>query len=329
MTEPEKNAYILIRRKLVSSRAELARKLGISRPTASTVCESLLQQNLIKECGKGKSTGGATPTLLAANNTCPGIIGIDFGYTDKMSAVLLDGAGNITAQQETTFSPSDRKSITEQASFLIGELRKKTAVNGVALALSAIIDEKTHKVQRSINPLFCDESLFTQLRDLVQLPVFIANRSRAAAVSEAFGGAADKEENFALISLGRSVGAAFWCNGKLFCGAGSAAGEIRNLHLADGERLEDALAKDKIRSLEDLLEKCSDALRQLIDIMDFKLLVLSGRFADFGREFAPLLEKKLDCDVKIRLAEFGRYSAARGSAFLMAEELIGCVLNND
>ena len=39
MTDPEKNAYILIRRKLASSRADIARMLGVSRPTASSIVQ--------------------------------------------------------------------------------------------------------------------------------------------------------------------------------------------------------------------------------------------------------------------------------------------------
>ena len=325
MTELEKSAYILIRRRLAGSRAELARKLGVSRPTASSVCESLLEKNLICECGKGKSTGGTAPTLLSVNKDVPGVIGIDFGYTDKMSAVLIDGAGDIVSQQEITFDPADLKSIIQSAGTLVSELKKQGEVRGVALALSAVIDENSRRVLKSVNPLFCEAGFLPVLEAGLELPVFTANRSRAAAISEAFGGAADREMDFALISLGKSVGSAFWCGGRLFSGAASAAGEIRNLRLQSNERLEDALSRERVSacSREMILKKCAEALGQIIDIMDFKLFVLSGRFADFGSDFAPQLEEKLESwHVKVRQAKFGRFSAARGSAFQMVEELV-------
>ena len=325
MTDPEKSAYILIRRRLAVSRAELARSLGISRPTASSVCESLLEKQLILECGKGKPSRGIAPTLLSANKNLPGVIGIDFGYTDKMSAVLIDGAGDIIAQQEMTFDPSDMQSIAQSAKKIVEYFTLNHAVSGVALALSAVIDEKSRQVLKSVNPLFCSGNFVSVLEAELGQPFFISNRSRAAAVSEAFGGAADKEMDFALISLGKSVGAAFWCGGNLFGGSNSSAGEIRNLRLENGERLEDALSRERVAvcSREDILAKCAGALGQIIDIMDFKLLVLSGRFADFGNDFAPQLEKELEAwQVKVKQAKFGRFSAARGSAFQMVEELI-------
>ena len=131
--------------------------------------------------------------------------------------------------------------------------------------------------------------------------------------------------DFALLSLGKSVGAAFWCSGALFCGSNSAAGEIRNLRLSGGERLEEALSREAVSrsNRKELLAKCADALCQIMDVMDFKLLVLSGRFADFGEDFAYQLEQELSASqAQVKPARFGRFSAARGSAFQMAEEQI-------
>ena len=323
MTDLEKTAYILIRRKTAESRAELARKLGVSRPTASTVTESLLKAGLVREGGKGKSTGGATPTLLCADEKAAYFIGIDFGYTDKMSAVLTDGSGSIIRKEERNFDPADLSSMAENARILVSSLAADIPINGIAVALSAVINEESRQVRKSINPLFCDGNFTEFLEKHLGYPVFPANRSRAAAISEAFGGAADKEQDFALISLGKSVGAAFWCGGGLFCGSGSSAGEIRNLRLPDGRRLETALAREKTEKMDrkELAQLCAEALSQIIDIMDIKLLVLSGRFADFGSDFASLLEEQLaeHGPVKVRQAKFGRFSAARGSAFQMAE----------
>lgn len=329
MSELERSAYILIRRGIARTRAELARKLAISRPTASAAAEKLLSRGLIRECGKGRSTGGTTPILLSAEPDTPGFVGIDMGYNDRMSAVLLDGAGGILARGECVFDPTDLGSITENARRLVRSLCAGRQISGTAAALPAIVDEETGTVIRSVNPLFRKSGIREVLEEKLASPLFIANRSRAAAIAEAFGGAADGEENFALISLGRSVGATFWCGGGVFKGSGSAAGEIRNLRLASGERLEQRLAPERTADAprEEILEICADAMSQIVDIMDLKLLILSGRFADFGDDFSSALEETLAGkigEVRVRPARFGRYSAARGCAFQMGELFIPC-----
>ena len=324
MTDLEKNAYILIRRGCACSRADLARRLGVSRPTASTVAEGLLARGLIRECGKGKSTGGTTPILLSAEAGLAGCVGIDLGYADRMSAVLLDSAGNILGKKECEFDPMDLTSMVVNSKKLVHTLSSGKKLIGVALALSAIIDEKTRRVINSINPVLRNNQLQSLLEETLGCPIFLSNRPRAAAFSEAFGGAAGLKSDFALISLGRSVGAAFWCGGKIFCGSGSAAGEIRNLRVASGDRLEEALSPERTAGAdrEAILEICAEAMSQIVDIMDLNLLILSGRFADFGRDFSALLEKhlrKTGTPANVRAARFGRFSAARGCALRMGE----------
>ena len=326
MTDLEKNAYMLIRRGCACSRADLARRLGVSRPTASTVAKGLLARGLIRECGKGKSTGGTTPILLSAETGLPGCVGIDLGYADRMSAVLLDSAGNILEKKECEFDPMDLSSMAVNSKKMVRTLSSGKKLVGVAVALSAIIDETTGRVINSINPALRSNQLQSMLKETLEYPVFSTNRSRAAAFSEAFGGAADQMD-FALISLGRSIGAAFWCGGKLFCGSGSAAGEIRNLRVASGVRLEQALSPERTSGAdrEAILEICADAMSQIIDIIDLNMLILSGRFADFGRDFSVLLEKRLretGTPATVRAAQFGRFSAARGCALRMGELII-------
>lgn len=325
MTDTEKNAFIMIRRKLASSRADIARMLGVSRPTASTVVQSLLDAGLIAECGKGKSNGGANPIALAVNRNHAFTIGIDLGYTDCMSAVLIDGAGCIIAEKELNFSPSDLHDLAAKSVEVISEFTAAHPVTGTAVALPGIVDENSMTVLKSINPNYYGNAVRELLEKNLDMPVTIGNRSRMAAFSEAFGGAGDKESDFAIISLGKSIGAAFWSSGNIFNGCRCAAGEIRNMRLANGETFENNLAPDKIKDLtpDQVAELCADGLVQLADIMDLELLILSGRFADFGYPFARKLENIMSCQhpVRVRSARFGRFSAARGAAFRMGELL--------
>jgi predicted NBD/HSP70 family sugar kinase len=227
---------------------------------------------------------------------------------------------------ETSFQPSDLHDLAEKSMFLVHQVAGRKKISGVAVALSWIVDESTMNVIKSINPFFCGNVVREVLERTLGIPVTIWNRSRAAAVSEAFGGAGHKESDFALISLGASIGSAFWCNGGIFDGKHCAAGEIRNLRLNCGLRFEDALSLTRIRDcgINGVLALCADGLEQILSIMDLDLLILSGRFSDFSSDFPAQLEKILQKDhaVRVRSARFGRYSAARGAAFRMGENTL-------
>lgn len=323
MNKTQKNALITIRRKLASSRADVARLLGISRPTASAAVQSLIESEYIIECGKGKSNGGTAPVVLAVNAEKAFFLGIDLGYSDRMAAVVLDNAGDIVECDEFALAPHDANDIDAKLKQIYRLFSEKYPISGIAAALSGIVDETNMSVLNSVNPNFCGNTMRGILEKNFGLPFYIGNRSRMAALSEAFGGAGDRETDFAVISLGKSIGAAFWCAGEIFNGKNYSAGEIRNMRLADGRTFENALAPDAVKNLsaENIAELCAEGLVQLADIMDIDLMILSGRFADYGENFAAELEKIISYNhpVKVRSACFGRFSAARGAAFKMGE----------
>lgn len=322
MNNGEKEALILIRRGTIRSRAELARTLGISRPTASVIVDSLLKNSLLREAGRGRSTGGKAPTLLSALPETSHVLGLDLGYKSVLSAVLIDGTGMIVRKKEYEFDPASLEDIGEKSFTAMQELAGSFTVNGAGVALSGIVEKNTGKVLKSINPLFTGHRIREVLSRKLALPVLVENRSRMAAYSEAYGGAADQEKDFALISLGRSIGAAFWLNGQLFTGQS----EIRNLRLKKKKTFEEALSSAGSSSAagDEIISNCADGLGQLLEIMGMERIVLSGRFADMGKDFAFQLEKALNKEhiCKVDMAKFGRFSAARGAAFLQGEKIL-------
>ena len=230
----------------------------------------------------------------------------------------------IVRKKEYEFDPASLEDIGEKSFTAMQELAGSFTVNGAGVALSGIVEKNTGKVLKSINPLFTGHRIREVLSRKLALPVLVENRSRMAAYSEAYGGAADQEKDFALISLGRSIGAAFWLNGQLFTGQS----EIRNLRLKKKKTFEEALSSAGSSSTagDEIISNCADGLGQLLEIMGMERIVLSGRFADMGKDFAFQLERALNKEhiCKVDMAKFGRFSAARGAAFLqgMDDEMI-------
>lgn len=325
MLEYEKNALILLRRKLAASRADIARLLGISRPTASNIVQSMLDSGMIKECGKGRSTGGTSPIKLAICPEAAFTVGIDLGYNDRMIAVLLDNAGDIIESTEVDFNPESMENIALNIRNIRDYFSSRKKISAMAFALSGIVDEERQYVTDSINPLYKTGNLYDLLKDIVEVPFIIGNRSRMAAFSEAFGGAGNMESDFIVISLGRSVGAAFWCDNRLFKGRNFAAGEIRNMLVDGNMTLEDAIKKArKNKNMDKIANICADAMTILSDIMDIDFFILSGAFADLGTDFAQKLENMISLkrSAKVRSARYGKFSAARGCAFLAEEKIL-------
>ena len=71
----------LIWRQQVISRADLARRTGLSRSTVSAIVGDLLATRLVRESGAGDSNGGRRPTLLRFDDDAFFAIGIELGAT--------------------------------------------------------------------------------------------------------------------------------------------------------------------------------------------------------------------------------------------------------
>jgi len=326
LTELERKALTLIRREEGLSRAELSRALAVSRPTASLLAEKLLQKQAICETGRGKIRRGKSPVLLGAVPSYQYTVGLDLGYTKDMVGVLLSGTYQIVRKAQAEFNSGSPDDIARKAGEMVRQLSGGYAVEGIGVALSGIVEPGTGKVLRSVNPVFSSCDMGNRISQQTKRPVIVENRSRAAAFSEAFGGAATRQDHFTLISLGKSIGATFWLKGEILQGSGGAAGEIRSLRLADGRTLEEALSFDAADrcSEEERVSLCAEGLYQLAEIMDLDFFVLTGRFTDFGAVFPKELTRKLSLFRPCRavFSDYGKFSAARGASMAAAEHFL-------
>lgn len=75
-------------------KAEIARELGLSIPTVMKISDGFIQKGLIRECGKGESTGGKPPQLLEFVPGARCSVGVDIGKTTT-TILLMDLQANI------------------------------------------------------------------------------------------------------------------------------------------------------------------------------------------------------------------------------------------
>ena len=61
------------------SRADIARRSGLSRSTVSAIVEVLLGTGVIREAGAGDSSGGRRPIILEFDEHARALVGVDIG----------------------------------------------------------------------------------------------------------------------------------------------------------------------------------------------------------------------------------------------------------
>ena len=219
------------------SRAEVARRTGLTRTTVSEVVDQLLADGLAEEVGRGASTGGKAPILLRVPDEARHLIGIEIGDRSLIGAVV-NLRGELRRRAEVPLDGPDGEQALTRLDGLIGTLLDHDArpVLGLGIGTPGLVDTSTGTVRWAVNLDWRDLALGERLRQRWSLPVYVANDSHAAALGEhTFGGHAESE-SMVVVKVGRGIGAGIVIEGRLYAGESLGAGEIGHSAIAENQR---------------------------------------------------------------------------------------------
>jgi len=292
MTTTEATAYNYVRRGIAGTRAELARAMGISRPTASAVTDALISSGLLRDGGKGHSAGGRSPTLLVPCPEAFSLIGVDLNSSGRVFGVRINALGDVTGRTGGDAPPHSSEQAAEEILSLWQRLDPEYSALGIGIAFG-----RDDPDGRAVTKLL--------RRHLIGKYIHFAERLPAAALSEGFRGSTGTDRDYLFLSLESTLASVVCIGGRPFFGAHGAAGELCRLPFGIAQENEaDSLAAE-----------CAVMLRNVLAVLDPGAVVISGRFSDMDGEFIRSLKRKLRMfDCRIVAAKFGEFSAARGAA---------------
>lgn len=348
----EKNDSIGSRRQLLAlirdfgpiSRATLAVRADMTRPTVSAIVAEFMEAGLIREIGKGESTGGKRPILLQLDDSRHFTIGIDLGENFVIRGVRCDLTGRI--RQSAVLEYQNRfESIRDVIADLIRQLAGHHTYNrirGVGIAVSGTVNTETGEIRDSETLDIVGKDLKNALEELTGFPICFENRASSAALAETMYGAGKHFRNLIYLTSGCGIGAGIVVDGKVFRGSHGAAGELgcQSYHGTKRTLQEElqvgALTEEAARRLRRPLTyheflqllraddptakklvveaagKLADAVRIAVALIDPEAVVLGGQLLELGTPFFDHFRSILETeDQKIR---FGRKLAVNPSA---------------
>ena len=226
-----------VRRHGPISRAALAHRAELSPPTVSALVDDLVdRRGLLRNVGKGKSSGGRRPLMVDFNADYGYVVGIDIG-SRTLRLVLADLRGKVVHRLEERTPTLSRDAILN--AIMSGVRRLFTDADldiGKLFAIGAGAPGMTNVTDgRVISAVNLKGWTDVPLRDLLQaefnVPAFVDNDVNMAALGEQWAGCAKNCPNFVFIALGAGVGAGIVIDGRLHRGARWYAGEISHMHL--------------------------------------------------------------------------------------------------
>jgi predicted NBD/HSP70 family sugar kinase/biotin operon repressor len=218
-----------------ASRAELARRTGLSRTTVASLVGELQEAGVLteREDGSGASArGGRPPRLLSFSRSAGVAIGIDFGKrhlrvaaADLSHAILAEAERPARAEDPAEAGLEATVALVEEV--IAGAGVETSEVVGVGMGLPGPIDRRSGRVgSSSILPGWVGVRAAEELGSRLGLAVSVDNDANLGALAELHWGAAAGHDNVAYLKVSTGIGAGLIVDGRLFHGTGGMAGEI-------------------------------------------------------------------------------------------------------
>jgi predicted NBD/HSP70 family sugar kinase len=212
-----------------TSKAELAKELGLSMPTVLTNVNDLMGKGIIVETGEYESTGGRKAKTLEVNPSYHYAMGIMI-TANHVGMVLVNLRCEIERMERTRLRFSTDTSYCVELSkmvkcFLKGG-REQDKLLGIGISIPGILHQKERLIIKS-HALQVENHSLGFWEQAFPFPVHFENDANAAMLAEDL----HKYKNAIYLSLNNTLGGAFCINGDLFPGQNQKAGEFGHMIL--------------------------------------------------------------------------------------------------
>jgi predicted NBD/HSP70 family sugar kinase len=214
------------------SRAEISRRVGISKPTVSLALRSLERAGLVREAPHGPDGPSYGAVFFEPIPDAAFVLGLDLGSRFLRGAVA-DLAGRIRARQDVELGGTDADGALSAIVALHASLIEAAAlplerIDGVVLGIPGVVESGTDAL-RLTSPHIAgleQRAFGAEVRERLGVSVTVDNDVNLAAVGERWAGVARGIEDFAFLSVGTGTGLGLVLGGELHRGTHGAAGEI-------------------------------------------------------------------------------------------------------
>jgi len=233
-------ALNLIREHQPISRADLARRMNLTRGVVSILVQELIDQKVIYEGATGEAIRGRKPTFLHIRTQNRFAIAVDVRFS-KTYLMLADFAGEQLALEsfDTIFSaPAFVRDLAGRIRRMARNNGFRAACEGVGIAIPGMVDQRSGRILNAPTLGWRGVEIRDRLSAATGLQVHVENSARACALSQLWlerGG--NNHHSFAYVSVSDGVGVGVVINGELLRGHDHIAGEFGHTPLnLDGPR---------------------------------------------------------------------------------------------
>ncbi|KFE33920.1 ROK family transcriptional regulator [Thioclava atlantica] len=210
------------------ARVQLAKDLGISPASVTTITSELIETGLLEAAAAPRDPDGARGRPAVSLRVRPGthhVVGVKLSDREH-TGVVVDFAGNVVASAAIERSPGalDTETVVEAAAHLLATLCDRAGLapsdlRAVGLGVPGFVDGPSGIVHWS--PIL--DTRQVALRDAIEarigIPTHIDNDANLVTLAELWFGVGRELSDFAVVTIEHGVGMGYVINHRLYRGA--------------------------------------------------------------------------------------------------------------
>lgn len=338
-----------------SSGTELSSELSLSNATLSSIFNSFLSIDLIKQISTDSNSKAGRKQVKYAINENYGLVATVSITGNSLKVVISSLANTTLFEMSKNISKYDLKTIYETIVLIKDILSKKEfrdiRLTNIILSLPGLINVKTGELQ--VSPQF-DKEIFKDKKTLENLfvknfgcPVYLENDCKLMALGEMVANTFVDHKFGMVIYVDEGVGGGIVLNNQLFYGSRGYAGEFGLIEI-DNKPVDEFISLraicDKVKNKlnldinnDDLIKlyKTNDSVKhivlnsaeylaraiiQLMKVYDLDFFILNGRVIEFGDEYLNVAKNMVnEYNPEAHLV----YSSLKEEAIILGAKEIG------
>jgi predicted NBD/HSP70 family sugar kinase len=221
-----------------SSRPDLARIAGLSKPTVSQALANLESVGLVRPVGPASPSLGRTAMLYEVDPTAGYVVGIDIGRA-WIRVAAADLSGEIVARRDERNRARSGSALVRSVAAVAHEVVEAAGLTWKQVAHTVVggpgvFDPDSDRLRHAPNvPGWSRPGVMSELREALPPTVALDNDANLAAVGERSYGSGRHARTFVYVSVGTGIGMGVIIDGELYRGAHGAAGEVGYLPLGE------------------------------------------------------------------------------------------------
>lgn len=224
-----------------STRAELAKQLGISPATMSAHVELLIELGYLRFGSEGRSSGGRKPVTLEINPNSILVVGVSVLKHDAVAS-LVNLQGDIIGRHHQVYKLPITEDVILDAVFTCIKHVMEYAPNpadvaGIGVGMHGVVNYSNGTLIHSPAHGWRNVAVKEIIQNEYHLPVFVDNDMRVNILAEKWFGKYRTLKTYLYLGLDEGIGGGIIINGMIYRGDTQAAGEVGHIRVKENGAL--------------------------------------------------------------------------------------------